>query len=170
MILQYLDILWSFGNFSRNHGLQENWTKVKEFLCNNKVWHHSHFSSTHFHWVLFCFPSLAAVLISTCLPFFVLIPTQSSAISTHTNFLMILPANYPVIPFSSWLNWCLSHSQQPLKVPLKKSSDNVPIPMFKSSLFDDIDFSMILLMCSISFFFVCSTLSFSGAFLSSSFH
>ena len=115
--------------------------------------HHSHTAKTHFHWVLCCFPSVVAVLISTCFTFFVLIPTQTAAISTQTNFSMILPANYPLIPFPRWLNCCLSHSEKPLQVPLKTSSADVPIPTFKASFFADMDFSMILLICSISLFF-----------------
>ena len=90
MILHYLAILWPFCKFSQNHGLEENGSTVIEFLCNNNVCHHSHTAKTHFHWVLCCFPSVAAgqiCQISTCLPYFVLIPTQSVAFSTRTIFL-----------------------------------------------------------------------------------
>ena len=94
-----------------------------------------------------------AVLISTCFTFFVLIPNQTAAFSTETNFSITLPANYPLVAFRTCLNFCLSPSEKPLQVPLKTSSADVPIPTFKTSFFADMDFSMILLICSFSLFF-----------------
>ena len=111
-------------------------------------------SQDSFSLSLVLFSLCYAVLISTCFTFFVLIPTQTAAISTETNFSMILPANYPLIPFPRWLNFCLSPSEKPLQVPLKTSSADVPIPTFKTSFFADMDFSMILLICSFSLFFL----------------